>query len=138
MERTQNSYNINKSILYIDEPMYKQIDTQGNIKQLTNSDALAQAFKLWLTLGKGEKVRTTTGGVLVPHLGKSMTDQRANDIKNSILRSLNTEFTPQMTITTLNVIADTTKNRWVITIEGYSSSLEVGINTYALIDNKAA
>jgi len=135
LQITQDSYNISKSVIYVDEPFIKQVDGQGNIIQLKNSDALAQAFKLWVTSSYGEKVRSNTGGPLVPHLGKAMTTDRANKIKNSILKGLTTDFSPPMTITNINIIPDNNKNRWIIQVEGYSQSLEVGLNTHLIVNN---
>ena len=135
MERTQQSYNIDKTILYLDEPMSKKVDSQGNLIHLKNSDALSQAVKLWLTSGVGEKLRSNTGGPLIPHLGKAITNDRREKIKKDIMKGFNSDFVPSMTITNLNIVADNKKNRWVIQIEGYSKSLELGINTYLVVNN---
>lgn len=135
MEIVQTGYNLDKETLYIDEPFYKKIDSQGNIVQLKNSDALAQALKLWLTSGKGEKVRSTSGGILIPHLGKAMDDNRANLIKNSIIKGLSTEFIPSITVTSLQVTPNHNKNQWIILLIGYTTSLEIGVNTVVVVNN---
>jgi hypothetical protein len=135
MNITQNDFNLSKQTIYIDDPMYKVTDSQGNLTTYKNSDALAQAFKLWLVSGQGEKVRSNTSGPLVPHLGKAITSERAEKIKKSILNGVSTDFNPPMTITELKVLMDQPKNRWLIFCQGYSKSLELGINTYVVVNN---
>jgi hypothetical protein len=138
MEIVQTGYNLDKETLYMDEPFYKKVDSQGNLVHLTNSDALAQALKLWITSGQGEKVRSTSGGILVPHLGKAMDNDRANKIKNSIIKGLASDFSPSITITNLQVIPNYAKNQWVIILTGYTTSLEVGVNTSIVINNSSS
>jgi|WetSurMetagenome_2_1015567.scaffolds.fasta_scaffold03945_5 hypothetical protein len=132
---TQNEFNIDKSILYVDDPITKITTINGEIKKFYNSDALAQAFKIWLVSGKSEKVRNTGGGVLYPFLGKGLTVEVQNTIRKAIVSGLANDFSPTITIVSLEVVPVPTKNQWVITLQGYSSSLNVGINTYAIVQS---
>ena len=38
----------NNHFLYYDYPFYKKVNKNGSIADITNSDALAQAVKIWL------------------------------------------------------------------------------------------
>lgn len=127
--------NANKQTFYIDSSLEGKISPNGNIIKTTNSDALSQAFKIWLTSGQGEKIRTNSGGWLIPFLGKPLTNEYADKIKKKLLEGLEKEFVPKITIVDFQVIPNTNKNAWLIYIQGYSAELNVGINTYVNVSN---
>lgn len=120
---------------YTDSSITGTINTNGTVKRVYNSDALAQAFKIWLTSGKSEKLRTISGGWLIPFLGKTMTDERANNIKKKLIEGLDKEFKPKITVTDLQVIPNYNKNYYIIYLQGYNPELNIGINTYAYVNN---
>lgn len=130
----QSTYNRDKSVLYKDHPITKQVDKNGNIIELINSEAVAQAFRTWITSGKGEKIRTNSGGWLLPFLGKGVTEDIANQIEKNIVAGAEVDFYPAMTITNIVVFPDKENFRFVIKVEGYNASVNIGINTYAVID----
>jgi len=134
MENYQSHNNIDKSILYKDSPITKKINRNGEIIELINSDAVAQAFKTWIVSGRGEKIRTNSGGWLQLYLGKEVTEDNASQIAKSIALGASTDFYPAMTITDIKVVPDKKKFRYIIKVEGYNASVNVGINTIAVID----
>jgi hypothetical protein len=131
---TQTESNQDHTITYVDSPMTKVTLSNGQLKVLTNSDALAQAIKLWVVSGKNEKVRSNSGGWVVPYIGKPLDDDTAEKIRKGILTGLETDFSPKLTIVDLQVIPDKTKQRWVIYVVGYSADLNVGVNTYMTVN----
>lgn len=126
--------NLDKSLLYQDLPIVKKTDENGNLYIPVNSDALAQAIKVWLTSAKGEKLRSNTGGWLIGLLAKPINQDTADKIRSNIITGLSTDFSPPITIVDLQVIPDPANNKWIITIAGYNSSLNIGVNTYAVIE----
>jgi len=134
MESFQSQYNQDKSILYVDSPIVKKTDENGGMDGLINSDAVAQSFKNWLISGKGEKIRSTSGGWVLPFLGKGVTEEIAAQIEKNIILGAEIDFSPPMTITYIAVVPDKKNFRYIIKVEGYNTSVNVGINTYAVID----
>lgn len=135
MSNYQSVFNRDKSILYTDIPLYKKLNSNKTLDTLINSEALAQAFKIWLVSGRGEKVRSKSGGWLLPFIGKEMSEDNADRIKASIVQGLQYDFTPPITITQIDVIADTQQNKWIIKVEGYNKDINLGINTYTVVNN---
>lgn len=125
----------NTELMYYDFPFYKKTNSNGSIIELTNSDALSQAIKIWLASKKNEKIRSLGGGVLYQHLGKMMDDDRADNIKNSIINGLKNDFKPTMTPVQVEVVPDYDRERWKITIVAYNADLQVGVNTTTVISN---
>ena len=125
----------NTELMYYDFPFYKKTNSNGSIVELTNSDALSQAIKIWLASKKNEKIRSLGGGVLYQHLGKMMDDDRADNIKNSIINGLKNDFKPTMTPVQVEVVPDYDRERWKITIVAYNADLQVGVNTTTVISN---
>ena len=48
--------NNNNNVLFYDYPFYKKVNKNGSIADMTNSDALAQAVKIWLVSKRNEKI----------------------------------------------------------------------------------
>jgi hypothetical protein len=128
--------NKNLNILFTDFSLKKKVDVAGNLIKFENSDALSQAFKIWLISKKNEKIRTQMGGYLYPFLAKPMNNESANQIIINILKGIEKEFTPKLTIQDFQVIPDYINKRWVITITAYSSELNIGINDYTIVNSK--
>jgi len=126
--------NLDKSILYEDLPISSISNVNGNIQSPINSEALAQAIKIWLASAKGEKIRSPKGGWLIPLLAKPMTNEVADKIRGNVLTGLSTEFSPPITVTDLQVIPDYNNKRWVISISGYNAGINIGVNTYAVFN----
>lgn len=123
--------------LYLDYPMYKEVKGNGELKTYKNSDALAQAIKIWLSSSKGEKIRTRSGGVLIPFIGKLLTTENANSMKNAIIFGLQHDFTPPIEVVNIDVYPNVEKQRWEIDIIGYNATLLVGVNTRVIISNES-
>lgn len=127
--------NDNNHILYYDFPFYKKINKNGSIVELTNSDALSQAIKIWLASKKNEKVRSIGGGIMYQHLGKIMDEDRASLIKDNIINGLKNDFYPPLVPVTVDVIPNYEKERWEIGVVAYNADLQIGVNTKVVITN---
>ena len=125
----------NNESQYFDFPFYKKVTNNGALLDLYNSDALSQAVKIWLASKKNEKVRSRGGGIIAQHIGKMMDDERADMIKQAIIRGLKTEFTPSLIPVKVDVIGDYDNERWIVEIVAYNADLQVGVNTKVTISN---
>jgi hypothetical protein len=134
MSNFQSNNNRDKTILYKDSPLIKIKNKNGELMELTNSEALAQAIQIWVASSKGEKIRSNSGGYLTFFIGKPVSEENARRIDKNIREGLEYEFTPSITITDLQVIPDKEKLRYVITLKGYNTDFNVGVNTVAVID----
>lgn len=130
-----NSYNNNKQILYIDSPLYKQMTAGGALAQTINSQALMQAFQIWLVSSPREQVRSRSGGYVSSQLFKPLTDANAKLLRSSILSGLKNDFVPTLTVDTLNVVADPNNRQWIIQLIAYNTALNIGVNDLAFISN---
>jgi len=127
--------NINKQNLYYDLPNYKYTNANGELRPLYNEDALANAIKIWITSARGENIRRIDGGYLYAQLGKPMNSNTAEAIKNSLLLGFENDFTPNLTITTLEVVPDYVNKIWKIYIAGFTPIFNVGVNTAVAVKN---
>ena len=125
----------NNHIVFYDYPFYKKVNKNGSIADMTNSDALAQAVKIWLVSKRNEKIRSRSGGIMYPYLGKMMDENRATDIRNRIIQGLGEEFNPPLTPVEVNVIPNYEKERWEIGIVAYNADLAIGVNTKVVVMN---
>lgn len=127
--------NNNNNVIFYDYPFYKKVNKNGSIADMTNSDALAQAVKIWLVSKRNEKIRSVGGGIMYQYLGKIMDENRATDIRNRIIQGLTEEFEPPLTPVQVDVIPNYEKERWEIGIVAYNADLAVGVNTKVVIIN---
>ena len=127
--------NNNNNVIFYDYPFYKKVNKNGSIADMTNSDALAQAVKIWLVSKRNEKIRSVGGGIMYQYLGKMMDENRATDIRNRIIQGLSEEFEPPLTPVQVDVIPNYEKERWEIGIIAYNANLSVGVNTKVVIMN---
>ena len=125
----------NNHIVYYDFPFYKKVNKNGSIADMTNSDALAQAVKMWLVSKRNEKIRSQSGGIIYQYLGKMMDEDRASDIKNRITQGLKEEFNPPLVPVQIEVTPNYEKERWEIGIVAYNADLAIGVNTKVIITN---
>ena len=125
----------NNHIVYYDLPFYKKVNKNGSIADMTNSDALAQAVKIWLVSKRNEKICSHSGGIMYPYIGKMMDENRASDIKNRIIQGLNEDFNPPLTPVQIDVVPNYEKERWEIGIVAYNADLAVGVNTKVVVIN---
>jgi hypothetical protein len=128
--------NENKNILYYDYPFYKKTDKFGGMIDLENSDALAQAVKIWLVCKPNEKIRTLGGGILSKYIGKMMDDEQASRLRNDIIQGLQYEFVPKLTPILVEVNPNYEKERWEVNLVAVSEKLGVGINTNLVVSNR--
>lgn len=129
MDKTQ------KEVTYLDFPLTKKLTMGGELKTLENSEALSQAIKIWISTQVGEKIRTHEGGILMPYIGKTLDDENAQKIKNVLQYGLESIFQPNLTVVTLEVVPNHSRNLWEITLIAYNIEMAVGINDKVLISN---
>jgi len=134
----QTDFNQDKSILYTDVPLSKELDSDGSLSTIINSDALAQALKIWLVSGSAEKVRSRSGGWLIPYLAKPLNTETAEIIRKNLYTGITNDFKPSLTIVDLQVAPDVKNKRWVIVVKGYSTQFNIGVNTYAVVSTNGA
>lgn len=124
-----------KKYIYTDFSRRKIINRNGELTRYNNNEALEQAIKIWISSQKGEKIRTTGGGLLVPFIGKTLDEYNAERIKQVLTQGLEEYFIPNITIVELKVIPNNQKNRWEIYVVGYNIELSLGVNTLVLVNN---
>jgi hypothetical protein len=125
----------NNHVMFYDYPFYKKVNKNGSMIELKNSEALAQAVKIWLVSKRNEKIRSRSGGIIYPYIGKMMDESRASDIKNRIIQGLKEDFSPSLVPVEVNVVPNYDKERWEIGIVAYNADLAVGVNTKVVITN---
>ncbi len=125
----------NNHLVFYDYPFYKKINKNGSMVDLTNSDALAQAIKIWLVSKRNEKIRSIGGGLMYQFLGKMMDENTASIIKNRIIEGLEYEFNPPLVPVEVTVVPNYMKERWEIGIVAYNADLQIGVNTKVIILN---
>lgn len=128
------NYN-NNNILYYDYPFYKKTNSLGKLIDLSNSDALSQAIKIWMVSKRNEKIRSKGGGILYPYLGKQMDESQIENIKFAITDGLKNDFKPSMKVVSLSVIPDYEKERWNIELTAVNLDLTIGVNTKVTVLN---
>ena len=124
-----------KEVVYTDFPLTKSKNFNGEISIYNNDKALAQAIKMFLSSSYKEKVRSRSGGVLIPFIGKTMTEEVANEIKKRVVESLENEFYPNMTVNSIQVEGDKTRNIWIIYLTAYNLQLNLGVNDKIVFSN---
>jgi hypothetical protein len=132
---TDNDLNLNKDLRFFDYPFYKRLDPNGNLYNYYNEEALTTAFTIWLTSAKRENLRTAGGGVLYRHLGKDMTEEKTEQIRDDIKSAAELEFKPELTFKTVNVIADLENKKWRIYIEAFNAEYNIGFSSAMAINN---
>ena len=125
----------NNHVMFYDYPFYKKVNKNGSMIELKNSEALAQAVKIWLVSKRNEKIRSRSGGIMYPYLGKMMDETHATDIRNAIIQGLKEDFTPPLVPVQVDVVPNYDKERWEIGIVAYNADLAVGVNTRVIITN---
>lgn len=125
----------NKNIKVYDYPFYKKLNGNGSISDLENSDALTQAVKVWLVSKTNEKVRSRSGGIIYPYLGKLMDEEQKNKMRMAIVQGLQYDFNPPLVPVQVEVNADYEKERWEVSIVAFNSELALGVNTKVTILN---
>lgn len=125
----------NKNVKIYDYPFYKKLNKDGSIADMENSDALAQAVKIWLATKTNEKIRSLGGGIMYQYLGKIMDNEQSDNIKRAIVNGLRYDFNPPLVPVVVDVVPNYDKERWEIGIVAYNTELAVGVNTKVTILN---
>lgn len=125
----------NKNVKIYDYPFYKKLNKDGSIADMENSDALAQAVKIWLATKTNEKIRSLGGGIMYQYLGKIMDNEQRDNIKRAIINGLRYDFNPPLVPVVVDVVPNYDKERWEIGIVAYNTELAVGVNTKVTILN---
>lgn len=117
-----------------DLPMYR--DSDGELHKKRQNEALLQAILIWATSGKGEKIRSTTGGVVYKHLGALMSDETAQSIKQDITYGLEHEFEPNLTVVYCNVTPVYKEQLYKIDIVAYNEEHNLGVDYSFKVSNR--
>jgi hypothetical protein len=113
------------------------IDSQGRINELFGKDALRNAIRMWLISYKGEIIKKPyAGGYMVQWLYKPMTSVAPEDIEHSLRDGFDQDFRPTAFISNVSVIADYTKNQWLVTFDVYVPALKISIYIEEQIKNQ--
>jgi len=120
---------MNNEKIITDVDLFGNLDPQGNLKMYYNSDALTNAFKVWLVGSKGASLRENNGGYLTPYLHKFINESNARAIQRGLLGGIKNDFEVDLTVTTLNVIGDPKNSKWHITLVAFSPELQQKIDT---------
>lgn len=124
---------MNSENVIFDIDLFGNLDSQGNLKEYYNSDALTNAFKVWLVGSKGASLRSNNGGYLTPYLHKFINEDNAKAIQRALLSGIKNDFEVDITVTTLDVIGDPKNSKWYITLVAYSPELQQKIDTTTVV-----
>lgn len=112
------------------------VTENGIIRTVTANKALAESIKLWLITPKGDLIRNPNRGCNVYEwLNMPLTDLYAAQIRSQLYEGLISDFTPPISVISLEVEPDLTNRAWRIYGEFYSktynlsASLDVSIST---------
>jgi len=113
-----------ESIEYTDIPIYGEFTPQGDIAVLKGATAIQNSLKYFLSGAIPDLFDLSKRGVLRKFINRPLNDATALDLKIAIETSITTEFVPQLSIQTLNVIPDYVNNEWelqlkAITVDDY-------------------
>lgn len=133
--RTEINNNLYWTKEYIDSSLSGQNDVSGQTKQYVNADAVTNAMRIFLAQPQMGKVNSVAGGYLLPQIKKPMTQERQSRIEEAIRNGLTKEFSPNVKVSNLSVIADLQKRKWIISIIGYIPSLQEDFNTTLILNN---
>jgi hypothetical protein len=122
---------------FIDIPISGTVANTGKPGLLYNNDALSNAFQIWVGSTGTDSVRSKKGGYIIKHLGKPLTNERANDIQGSIKLGIKEDFKPELKIIKLEVEALKTIRMWRIKLIAYSPILQIGINNEFYLRNNS-
>jgi len=114
---------MNNSIVF-DVDMFGQKDNQGQIKTIYDIEVVKQSLTKWIASPKFSKIRSTSGGYILPSLGKPLNQENAENIFKFIQDGLQFDFAPSIQPLKLNVRPDYINRKWVITLTGYVPALK--------------
>jgi hypothetical protein len=110
-------------------------DSNGQIKLVYGNDALTTAIIIWLKSYKGDFVRRPTrGGYVTPHLIKPMSSETAFEIDSAIRTGLVNDFTPSVSVKTLEVLPDYENKTWIIKLSVFSEDLKLVLDIEEVLE----
>lgn len=102
--------------------------TDGTLKEVQEVEALINSIKLWMASYEGDYIDyRTVGGFVTSALGKPMKDSNIVEVTQRIRYGIENDFTPALTIISLEVIPNFEKRRWEISLEAYSPELNLRV-----------
>lgn len=110
-----------------DHDLDGSVDNKGIIKQIYDEEAIKNAINLFLFSLRGDFIgNPDTGGILYNYLSKPMDQVKKEELEKTLQITIEKEFFPNLTITSLKVKPNYKKRYWDITIKGASTTYQVG------------
>lgn len=109
---------MNTTIVF-DVDMFGKKDNQGQIKIIYDIEVIKQSLTKWIASPKFSKIRSTSGGYILPSLGKPLNQENAENIFKFIQDGLKFDFLPAIEPLKLNVTPDHANRKWIISLTGY-------------------
>lgn len=104
--------------------LYGGLNSEGQIREVYDMEAIKNALVLWMGSKRGEYVNNpSSGGFLYYHLQKPMSEERTEQIKLSLLQGLKKDFYPSLIITNISVQPDYENKYYQIEVSGYSPTV---------------
>lgn len=103
--------------IYSDVDYGLEIDSLGNVKVLTDKDAIIQSLRIILASLIGEHPRSMIGSNLIRYLGEEIDDEVAEDIEDEITDAIN-QYEKRFQITQVQAIPQPDQNSYSIKIFG--------------------
>lgn len=113
-----------------------ELNSQGQIKELYNKEAIENSIKLWLTSFNTDSIRFPgRGGYLVYFLYKPMSDSSKEEIRDSIIDGLNQDYDLSVDLKSISVIPDYENKIWNIYVDAYIKEIQEFVSVSASVKN---
>jgi hypothetical protein len=109
---------------------------KGQLIVYTGKEAIANSIIMWLTSFRNDKLRNPyVGGYITQHLFKPMSTQVKRDLLEAITDGINQDYTPSVTLKSLQVIPDYENKQWTIYLIVYSPLIKEDVPVTAVLKN---
>ena len=121
---------------YYDVDILGEVDGQGQIKELHGKEAVENSIIMWLTSFSTDTLRNpTSGGYLVNHLYKPMSESNQESIYDAIIDGFNQDYELAVQLITLSVVPDYENKLWLIDIYAYIPQIKDTVSVSTTIKN---
>ena len=112
-----------------DFDIFGGLNKKGEVPVVKGKQAVINALLSWLLSKEGDYIRRPDeGGFLYNWLCKPMSEYNTNRMLNSLQIGIEYFFSPQIIISSLEVIPDYKHKKYRITLEGYVPDYATNIN----------
>jgi hypothetical protein len=112
---------------YLYDSSIRGLDTStGNYETIYNEDALANAFRIWLLSRPGDNLRNMRG---FNHrfIGKPLSVETASVISYELRQRTEDDFSPALTVISVDVIPNYEKRQFDISLLAISSEVQLAM-----------